>query len=214
LRILVMTNGEYGDPGWYGPQRESFDRVICVDGGTTWAMRLGMVPDRVVGDLDSISPEALDYAAGHGAEFTVVPREKDNTDTQLALELAERDGATGVVIWGGTGSRLDHSLSNLFSASSLVLKGIAVQFASPREDIYLIDRSLVLPARVGETVSLIALGDEALGVTLSGFKYPLFDARINGRWQHAVSNVVVAENPAVRVASGVLAVIHYRELPE
>lgn len=213
MRALLMANGDYGDLLWYHSIKDGFDQVICIDGGTVWAQRMGVIPDRVVGDMDSISQEAIDYATSLGAEFTVVAREKDNTDFQLGLELAEMDGATCVVVWGGTGSRLDHSLSNLFSASSLVPRGIEVCFQSPQEDIYLISRHLVLPGKVGDTVSLITLGDESRGVNLKGFQYPLSNATIKGRWQWAVSNVIVEPNPEVEIESGVVAVIHYRQLP-
>ncbi len=214
MRFLLMANGEYGELSWYRPFKDGFDRIICIDGGTDRAMVLEMIPYRVVGDMDSISEKATAYADSLGAVFTVVPREKDNTDFQLALELAEKDGATSIVVWGGTGTRLDHSLSNLFSATSLVLKGIEVCFRSPREDIYLVNRHLVVPGKIGDTVSLITMGDKAGGVTLRGFQYPLTNAVLDGRWQCAVSNVIVEPNPTVAVGSGVVAVIHFPgELP-
>ncbi|NLW62807.1 MAG: thiamine diphosphokinase [Syntrophomonadaceae bacterium] len=214
LRFLLMANGEYGELSWYRPFKDGFDRIICIDGGTDQAMAMGMTPWWVVGDMDSISEEATAYAASRGAAFTVVPREKDNTDFQLALELAEKDGATSIIVWGGIGTRLDHSLSNLFSATRLVLQGIEVCFRSPREDVYLVSRHLVVPGKVGDTVSLITLGDEAGGITLRGFQYPLADAVLDGRWQCAVSNVIVEPYPEVEVGSGVVAVIHYQgELP-
>ena len=100
LRFLLMANGEYGELSWYRPFKDGFDRIICIDGGTDQAMAMGMTPWWVVGDMDSISEEATAYAASRGAAFTVVPREKDNTDFQLALELAEKDGATSIIVWG------------------------------------------------------------------------------------------------------------------
>ncbi len=211
MKFLIMANGDYGDLQWYRQFKGNFDQIMCIDGGTARARQLGLVPHRVVGDMDSISRESMDYATLLGAQFTVVPREKDNTDTQLGLELAEQDGASFIVVWGGIGSRMDHTLSNLFSATSLVLRGIKVLFQSPQEDIYLIDRRLNLPGKIGDTVSLITMGDEAQGVTLKGFRYPLLNATLDGRWQHAVSNVIVESNPVVEVENGVVAVIHYRE---
>ena len=159
MRFLLMANGEYGELSWYRPFKDGFDRIICIDGGTDQAMAMGMTPWWVVGDMDSISEEATAYAASRGAAFTVVPREKDNTDFQLALELAEKDGATSIIVWGHRYSP-DHSLSNLFSATRLVLQGIEVCFRSPGRCLSGKPPSAV-PGKVGDTVSLITLGDEA-----------------------------------------------------
>ena len=63
-----------------------------------------------------------------GAVFCVYPPEKDDTDTQLALRLAHNDRADEIVVWGGTGDRIDHTLSNLFSAAGFVEQGIAIRF--------------------------------------------------------------------------------------
>jgi thiamine pyrophosphokinase len=213
MQFLIMANGEYGDLDWYRDRALGFDRVFCADGGAGVARSLGIVPDMVVGDLDSLSPADRDCMAGAGVPFSIHPAEKNRTDTQLALELATAEGAAGITIWGGTGSRLDHTLSNLFSAAGVVVRGIDVRFETPDMNIYFVRDRLVVPGRVGDTVSLIVPGDRATGVTLHGFKYPLDGATLEGYWQFAVSNIIVAERPAIELASGILVVIHYLCLP-
>jgi thiamine pyrophosphokinase len=210
LKYLIMTNGEYGDLDWYRRQAGQFDRIICVDGGAGRARAIDITPDWVVGDMDSINPADRTYMEQAGVLFKIFPRDKDYTDTQLALTLAAEEGADKLVVWGGTGSRLDHTFSNICSAARFLERGIEVVFDAPSVTIYLINHRLTPPAAVGDTVSLLALCDRVTGVTLQGFEYPLQDAVLEGRWQWAVSNVVTNPNPVVEVASGDIAVFHYK----
>jgi len=209
-----MSNGDYGDINWYRSRKDEFDQVVLVDGGANQASRIGVVPRWVVGDMDSIIPEAWDYAAGLETEFVAVPCEKDETDTQLALDLVAREGASEVVIWGGIGSRIDHTLSNLFNAASLIAQGIMVRFESPEETIYIIDDFLQLPGNAGETVSLIAMGEDVQGVTLQGFKYPLTRETLFCHRQYGVANIITSPDPTIDIESGIVAVIHYQSLKD
>jgi thiamine pyrophosphokinase len=211
VKFLIMTNGAYDDLNWYRKQRtDCFDWIICVDGGAGWAGALSLTPHWIVGDLDSICEEDRRYMEIAGVPFKTFPCEKNHTDTQLALGLAAGEGAKKVVVWGGTGSRLDHTISNICSAAALLTRGIDVLFDSPGVTVYLVKDQLVLPGSVGDTVSLIVLGDRAAGVNLHGFQYPLRDAVLESRWQWAVSNVITEPGPVVKVASGNLAVFHYK----
>ncbi len=210
MKFLVITNGTYGDLDWYRDRAGLYDRVICVDGGARRARELCIVPGWVVGDMDSISDDDRKYMEGAGVSFELHPPEKDFTDTQIALELAARKGGKEICIWGGTGSRLDHNLSNIFSAASYLARGIKILFESPDLVVHFVEERLVIPGSPGDTVSLIALGERAVGVDLRGFKYPLAKATLESSWQWAVSNIITEANPVVRLDSGVLAVFHYK----
>jgi thiamine pyrophosphokinase len=214
MAFLVMANGEYGEAAWYIRQANKFERVICADGGGRWARRFGIRPDRVVGDLDSLDQADQKALAAAGVELAVYPPEKDDTDTQLALKIAEREGAREVVIWGGTGSRLDHTLSNLGSAAALTRRGIRVHFESPSMAVYLVAGHLTIPGQLGNTVSLLVIGDRVTGVSLRGFRYPLTGATLQSTWQYAISNVITGLPAEIELVSGVLAVVHYRALTE
>jgi thiamine pyrophosphokinase len=209
MNCLIMSNGDYGRLDWYLGRVESFDRVIGVDGGAIQAIRLGINPHWVVGDMDSLDRACREELEGSGAVFHVHPAEKEFTDTQLALQLARQQGAAEIAVWGGIGDRLDHTLANLFSAARLAEQGIGIRFENPRATVYLVCDHLVVPGRAGDTVSLIVLGDRAEGVTLHGFRYELHDAALDARWPITVSNVITGPDPGVQVNSGVLAVIHY-----
>ncbi|HHW28078.1 MAG TPA: thiamine diphosphokinase [Syntrophomonadaceae bacterium] len=213
MKVLIMTNGEYGNLEWYQERKEGFDQIICVDGGAGWARKLGILPNWIVGDMDSVGGDDLKFMEQQGVQFSRYPSQKDTTDTQISLQLADELGADEITIWGGTGSRLDHTLSNLYSAANFVKKGRTVQFDSPILSIYLVKDVLKLSGEIGKTVSVLAIGDGASGVTLEGFQYPLHNVEIDSMWQYGISNVIVSSPQLVSVASGILAVFYYRELP-
>lgn len=209
MNFLIMSNGNYGSMDWYPGRAERFDRVIGVDGGAGQALRLGITPHWVVGDMDSLDRAGREALEKSGAVFHVHPAEKEFTDTQLAMQLARQQGAAEIAVWGGMGDRLDHTLSNLLSAARLAEQGTGIRFESPWATVYLVCDHLVVPGQAGDTVSLIVLGDRAEGVTLHGFRYELQGAALDARWPITISNVITGRDPSVRVNSGVLAVIHY-----
>jgi thiamine pyrophosphokinase len=211
MKYLVITNGAYGDLDWYRSRIGKFKKKIVADGAARRARELDIIPDWVVGDMDSINELDRRFMEDAGVSFELHPAEKDSTDTQIALELAERAGGREIEVWGGTGSRLDHNLSNIFSASSFLERGIDIVFESPDLSVYFVKKQLFVPGAPGDTVSLIALGSRVSGVDLSGFKYPLDKATLEANWQWAVSNIITGENPVVRLESGILAVFHYKK---
>ncbi|MGE5397322.1 MAG: thiamine diphosphokinase [Chitinophagales bacterium] len=209
MNTLILCNGSYGSLDWYTNKAEAYDFIICVDGAAAVARKLALKPHVLIGDMDSILPADKAFMKNSGVKIVEYPSEKNETDTMLALLTAMDQGATEVTIWGGTGSRLDHTISNLYSVSTLTQKGIPVIFESPSETIHVINSALRLKGEPGDTVSLLVLSDLATGITLSGFKYPLNNATLELNWQWAVSNVIEVRDPLIELISGTLAVIHY-----
>jgi thiamine pyrophosphokinase len=107
---------------------------------------------------------------------------------------------------------MDHSLANIFSAARFTDGGMHIRFESPAETIYLVKGSLLLKGQIGDTVSVLAIGGMAAGVSLAGFKYPLEDAALETDKPIGVSNIITGDEPLVKVASGVLAVFHHSVL--
>jgi thiamine pyrophosphokinase len=208
MKALIMANGEYGDSEWYRVRAQNYQLIICADGGANQAARLGIVPDMVIGDMDSIEEKYRLELKGVGAQFFPFSTDKDFTDTQLAMEIAEEKGIKSITIWGGTGNRIDHSIANIFSAIRSVNKGIHVQFESPTETIYYVKDQLSLEGNIGDIVSILALGERASGVSLTGFKYPLFKATLEANLPIGISNSMIETGALIEVESGILAVFH------
>lgn len=209
MKCIIMANGEYGELSLYKEILSSADRIICADGGANYAYRLGLIPNLIIGDLDSISIETRNFYADQGVSFQQYPSRKDFTDMQLALQAAAVMGAKEIILLGSQGGRLDHSLSNLYSGIEYTRKDIKVMHYHPECTIYLLMDQMPLAGQVGDLVSLLPLGGEVSGVNLKGFAYPLKNALLPCENPYAISNVLASEIASIQAASGVLAVLHY-----
>src|SRR5688572_505027 len=189
------------------------DRVVAADGGAAIAARLGLLPDLIVGDFDSCDLEALtqieEWRAA-GAEVRTYQHEtKVETDTELALLAALELAPSRVYLLGATGGRLDHTLANILLLTHPALDEIEVRIVEGRQEIYLAKPGswYAINGSVGDTVSLLPVGNEVTGVSLRGMLYPLSgETLLHGRGR-GVSNEVASVDAAVRFAQGLLLVV-------
>lgn len=209
-RAVIISAGRVQDPerlrARLSPRPD--DRVIAADGGVAHALALGLRPDRVVGDFDSLPRERWPEVKRLGAEVVRVPREKDETDTELAIRTALAWGCTEIVLVGGVGSRLDHSLANLFLLASLP-PGVRGRLLDERNEIRFLrsGEEIQLPARPGAYLSLVPLTPEVTGVEAAGVRWPLQGARLTWSASLGVSNEFTAPEARIRVGKGCLAVV-------
>ena len=108
--------------------------LIVVDGALKTTHTLGLAPDYIVGDFDTVDQRLLEYY-----DSNIIlrhPPEKDQTDTELAIETALRAGCTELVFFGATGSRLDHSLANIFLLESLIKQDIEAAVLNETNKLY------------------------------------------------------------------------------
>lgn len=189
--------------------REEAWRIIAADGGVNALHALDVAPSEVVGDMDSARADALAWAERAGARVERAPREKDETDGQLAVDRALAARATEIAFTGVTGGRLDHVLANLQVLRRAAERGARVAAWETIGEIHVVTREhpldLALPP--GRVVSVLALTDVATGVTLHGLAYPLTGARLDAATPLGASNVARAGRQRVECASGVLAVV-------
>lgn len=177
------------------------DLIIAADSGQITAAKCGVVPHIIAGDFDS-SPLPKDTAA----QIIRVPSEKDDTDTMLACDIAVQHGARKITILGGTGGRIDHSLSNLFLLEKWKQDGVDVILCDgDNRARVLSNETLSLPSEGFRYFSLIAL--EQSVVTASGCKYPLSEAPLSRAHPYAVSNEITGETAKITVTGGPILLI-------
>lgn len=184
------------------------DISISADGGYKNAQKLGVNIDFAVGDFDSGNKSELPREA----EIIEVPAEKDFTDTQLAVDVAIEHGADFIMIIGGLGGRLDHTLSNLAILEKLWSMGIRAMITDGKNRVRYIERtSELVPKSVFQYISLIAADECAKGVSVEGCKYPLKNARLTRTNQFAVSNEILKNCALISVKKGGLYIIESKD---
>lgn len=190
-------------------QMTPFQRVVCADSGVDHARALGLTPDLVVGDMDSISDDARSWATARGASFEVAAREKDRTDTELALaRIASTNPRMVTVLWGG-GDRIDHVLGVIAAAAAPELSRIEHLRLWVGDDLVEVlhgPRSAEFALTLGVTSSLVPLAGPVTGVTTTGLRWDLRDETLVAHRARGVSNVVTGP-VRIDVRSGVLAVV-------
>lgn len=179
------------------------DLVIAADSGYATAQELGVTPDITMGDFDSYR-EALPPQM----KILRVPCEKDDTDTMLACEYARDHGCTYITIVGGTGGRIDHSISNVFYLENLRRQGIRVKLTDGENTVQVIMDETVTVQNDGGYFSIFAL--DTCIVSLTGCKYPLNRAQLIRQRPYAVSNEVTDECAVVTVQGSALLVTSRR----
>jgi thiamine pyrophosphokinase len=211
LRGLIFAGGDYDETLDYRRLAAEAEVIVGADSGGESARRCGVRLHYLVGDMDSISPECLAWYEAQAVTIRRYPAAKDQTDTQLALQLLEELGVREIILLGTVGSRYDHSLANLFSSIAPVRRGIRLTHLAPRLKIFVIRDEVELNRAAGPIISLLPLTATVDGVTTEGLVYPLREATLRGDEPYAVSNGFVSEQARITVAQGILAVLQVRE---
>lgn len=198
--ILIFAGGDLPDPG-LADELPAADLVVAADSGYDVALHLGYRVDVLVGDMDSIS----DVAIPDQVRVERHPVDKDQTDLDLAFDLALTENPSRVVVVGGTGGRFDHEVSTSGLLCADRWEDIdEIDWVSPRGWAHVVRRRRILHADVGATISLIPVGGWAIGVATSGLEWELRGEDLDPGSTRGVSNVMRAPFAEVRLESGCL----------
>jgi thiamine pyrophosphokinase len=185
------------------------DLVIAANGGGARLLQLGVTPQLLVGDFDSLTDAVREQLEAAGTEFLQHPPVKDKTDSHLALEVALKRGATEVDMLGlFGGDRLDHGIANSLLLAKPEFREKKIRIVDGVNEARLCQRELALKGRPGDYVTLIALTDEVKGIQTLGLRYDVPDGRLTFGDSLGVSNEMLGESASVRQESGILLVVH------
>lgn len=196
-KCVIFCAGEFDKLA--APVEDAF--VIAADGGYAHTKKLGLQPDAVLGDFDS-----LGYVP---SDAVVHPVEKDDTDCMLAIRAGLEAGCTDFVIYGALdGPRLDHTLANLQSLQYLAAHGARGTLVGLQNTVTTVrEETLVFPAEFTGTVSVFCMGEPARGVTIRGLKYELIEGELTSAYPLGVSNSFVGSESRIAVEKGCVLVL-------
>jgi thiamine pyrophosphokinase len=208
MRAVLFVNREVRNYATLARWLRPGDHLIGADGGTRHILALNLMPNAVVGDLDSLEPETVAELIAQGVDVERYPVAKDQTDLELAIERGLRAGADEILLLGALGGRLDQTLANLLILAQRNWP-VPLRLAEGNElaQVLRSGESLVLHAAPGSTVSAIPLSPFVTGITYAGLEYPLQDATLAIGSTRGVSNVVASAPATVTIKDGVLLVV-------
>ena len=195
--------------------RESL-ALVAADSGMEWFMRnREFIPDLAVGDFDSLSEEGKKYMESlNGLKIIRLKPEKDDSDTQSAMNYAIQNGAKRITILGATGNRVDHLMANFGILVLAKNQGVEVILADQYNYMKLVSDGEIIKKseQFGKYISFFPLGGDVTGLTLEGFKYSLDHYRLTTADSGlTVSNEIVSEKAKVTYQSGTLLMIMSRD---
>jgi thiamine pyrophosphokinase len=201
--VVVVASGP--GPGLTLPRAR---HVVAADGGLLRARALGLEVDVVVGDLDSVTPDALADAESTGVRVVRYPQAKDATDLELALDeavaLCAGAAMPRVLAVASAEGRLDHLLSSLLLLGAERYAAVELDALVGDALVHVVRDERTLTGAPGELLTLLAVGGPATGVTTSGLEYPLRGETLEPGSTRGVSNVFLAETATVAVETGTL----------
>lgn len=206
--IIAGGKGELGEAE--RKLAEEADLLICADGGARKALRQGLRPHVVIGDMDSLEETTLSYLREMGVPLLMHPAAKDETDLELALHHALERGAKRITILGAFGGRVDHTLANVLLLALPELASVQVRILEGSQELFLIRDEAFIEGEPGDIFSLLPLMGDAEGVTIEGAEYPLRGGRLPFAHSLGVSNVLRERRARVQVRWGLLLAIHIR----
>ena len=215
-RAVIFANGQIPNLEAARALLQADDYLIAADGGANHLMQMGILPEIVIGDLDSVDDSTLFQLTSAEVRIEQYSEDKDETDIELALRYAVELHPSAILIVGALGGRLDQTLANISLLTDPSLLGIDIRLDDGVEEVFFCRASAAkggqaeVRGRSGDTVSLIPWNGSVGGVTTEGLKWPLYVETLYPDKSRGISNVMLADTASVHIQSGLLLIVHRR----
>jgi thiamine pyrophosphokinase len=196
IRVALVASGELRASERLIARIRSFSYIIAVDGGADHCWTMGITPDLLVGDFDSITLSAMQEFPN--VQRITLPQDKDETDLEVALNQVDIEHCQEVVIFGGLGHRIDHTLFNVILLSRYPGK---LQIESDEETLFVISAKQSISTNKDQLISLIPLNGPVTGIKTHGLKWELNQGKMDKQFV-GISNVSLGEKVTISVESG------------
>ncbi|MGA7161314.1 MAG: thiamine diphosphokinase [Bacteroidota bacterium] len=196
---LVICNGEVPSKKAMLQLLRGKPFIVCADGGANKARTLGILPDLIIGDLDSISLVTRRFFPN---VETLRVKSQYSTDLEKALDYLVKHRYQTASVVGALGGRPDHSFAN-FSIFKKYHNRIGLLFSDSLCNIQIIDKKIVFESRIGTVISLMPLG-RCVGITTAGLEFPLVNESLELGIREGTSNKVISSPVKISVKKGSL----------
>jgi len=210
-RTLIFANGTLPNIDSARRLLRPDDFILAADGGTRHALALGCTPNLLLGDMDSISRADWKTLKESDVPIEIFPRDKNETDLELALQRAIEIGNNEIIILAALGGRLDQTLANLTLLTDPQLSTFNIKLDDGVEQAFFVHTRSSVAGRSGDLVSLIPWGGDVRILSTHGLKWPLADEILFAHKSRGISNEMTADTAHIEIESGLLLVVHQRK---
>jgi thiamine pyrophosphokinase len=209
-RIVIFANGELPNMEKARALVKADDYIICADGGTHHAIALGITPHLVIGDMDSVTKDEAQRLKEADVPIELYPRNKNETDLELALNHALERKPTSMLIIAALGNRLDQTLGNISLLSDSRLATLDVRLDDGVEEVFYCRDSSRVEGRRGDIVSLIPWNGAVKGISTNGLRWQLNNETLYPDKTRGISNEMLEAVAEVSIEAGLLLILHRR----
>lgn len=211
-KTLIISGGDINSETIEKILNNKFNIIIAVDRGLQALYSVGIKPNYIIGDFDSVDKELLNAYKNNDLKVIKLNPEKDYSDTHMALKLAIELESEEVYIIGALGKRMDHALANIHILKEALDKNVKCKILDENNEIQLINTYTELKNDANyKYISLIPLTTEVTGVTLNGLKYTLENAVLNIGHSIGISNEQILDIATIDLKEGILILIKSKD---
>lgn len=210
MRVCIILNGEINnyDKTKEIILRETYDCIIGADGGCNHLYKMDITPKYIIGDLDSINKNIIDYYKSKNVLFKTYPSHKDETDSEICVHLAKELKAKEIDFYASLGGRIDHTLANIGLMYYAREMGIQSRIITSEEEISIIkNEEITLHGEKGDIISVIPIMADANNVSLKNLEYPLNNVKIGYLSSLGISNVMLEDECNIKIEDGYALII-------
>ena len=198
-RGVIFAGGKCSLPVNLSEILDGADFIACADSGYDLAVKNGIVPDIIIGDMDSVQRKLPE-----GVRFIKLKCEKDDTDTEACIDFLINEGCDEIVLLGGLVGRCDHELANIMLTVYAAKRGAKLVIKSADTEIFAIEVQAKVFGEVGDLLSLLPVCGDAEGVSLSGLKYKLSGETLKIGKTVGISNEFICEKAEIKIEKGLV----------
>lgn len=210
-RAIIFANGFLPAPESARRLIKPGDILIAADGGAHHALSLGLIPQIILGDFDSLHADARQVAEKAGTRFLHYPCDKDETDLELALQYALEQDCLVIIILAALGGRIDQTLGNLSLLTNQKFSLVDIRLDDGVEEVFFVRTQAQVQGRAGDVISLIPWGNQVTGVSTKGLRWLLRGETLHPDKTRGISNEMLDETASVSIISGLLLLVHHRQ---
>lgn len=211
MKAVIISGGNSPSERLLNKELKNAQIIICADSGADCLYKYKILPSYLIGDFDSISDSALKYFKEKGSIIEEYPREKDFTDTELAIEKAIELDCSEIALLGCTGTRLDHFMGNLGLLLRLTKRKKKAYIVDDNNKIFIIDESKDIVGEHGKNFSLQAFDKTVKNLNIKNAKYELKNYDLNIGDPRTISNEFLSEKVKLTFDSGNLLIMYCKD---